>query len=597
MRTEFHDFDAWNPGLESKLPREYLPLSTVFRSENVLTSAAKAQELSDFCGLPAHELVAFRVDRLIIHEVLIHIATSISVPDDHDYEDLGRNFRAIAATILSDYVEPHRNEPLQAFEKVKASAIVIIETELANIFFNPETQAINKDALRGRRLFGFGKPRTSALARAENPAEREMRIVAGWSEQTKTLSSPLEAACFSALHMMSTAIICRHGRLLGNTALLREIASTLVCNDYGSEAIGEALAPYIQEAVKHETFRFLPSQFRPVVMNVKGASASGKSSMRPLQRALAKKLGFAWEEFAMISPDIWRKFLLNYDSLGSAYKYAGALTGHEIEIIDKKLDRRMATRAAHGVMPHLLIDRFRFDSFAPELEGKKPSRLLTRFGDLVYMFFMVTPPEMTVERAWLRGLQVGRYKAVEDLLAHNVEAYTGMPELFFTWALSTSKRIHYEFLDNSVSEGQPPRTIAFGWNDSMTILDVGRMIDIDRFRKIDIHASDREGLYRNVDLAPDHNVDFLKRCARWIPTITFADYRTGNSYAQLQHCRWAWIDEKGFELALQDQDTKAGLLAMASDVSEHVTAAPQNQTNVIAEKLHTLGKWTDVLTN
>ena len=33
----------------------------------------------------------------------------------------------------------------------------------------------------------------------------------------------------------------------------------------------------------------------------------------------------------------------------------------------------------------------------------------------------------TVELAKKRGLQVGRYKAVDDLLAHNVEAYTGMP--------------------------------------------------------------------------------------------------------------------------------------------------------------------------
>jgi len=74
-------------------------------------------------------------------------------------------------------------------------------------------------------------------------------------------------------------------------------------------------------------------------------------------------------------------------------------------------------------MPHLLIDRFRFDSFVPD--ASESSRLLTRFGELVYMFFMITPPEMTVERAWKRGLQVGRYKAVEDLLAHNVEAYTG----------------------------------------------------------------------------------------------------------------------------------------------------------------------------
>jgi hypothetical protein len=50
-------------------------------------------------------------------------------------------------------------------------------------------------------------------------------------------------------------------------------------------------------------------------------------------------------------------------------------TGHEVEIIDKKLDRRVANRAARGEMPHLLIDRFRFDSFVPNLE-EGSSRLL-----------------------------------------------------------------------------------------------------------------------------------------------------------------------------------------------------------------------------
>ena len=74
------------------------------------------------------------------------------------------------------------------------------------------------------------------------------------------------------------------------------------------------------------------------------------------------------------------------------------------------------------------------------------------------MFFMITPPEATVERAWIRGRQVGRYKAVDDLLAHNVEAYTGMPRLFFTWAAKKDKTVHYEFLDNDVPEGERPRT-------------------------------------------------------------------------------------------------------------------------------------------
>jgi hypothetical protein len=593
MSTTEHD--AWNPGLESELPRQYLPLSTVFRSENVSTSIAKARELSDYCGLPAHELVAFRPDRLIVHEALIHVTTGISVPDEYEYEDLGRNFREIAATILNRYVEPHREELLHGFEQVKTAAQNVIERELAKKFPSPKKPAANVNVpLRRRRLFRFGKPQTSTSASLETPAERELRIVAEWAKQAETPNSPLDEASFDALHRVSTGVLSRHGRLFGDIALLTGIAVTLVCNAYGSEVIGEALAPFIKEAVIREGLRSLPPQQRPVVMNVKGASASGKSSMRPLQRALANKLHFPWEEFALISPDIWRKFLLDYGSLGPAYKYAGTLTAHEVEIIDKKLDRRMAAQAARGVMPHLLIDRFRFDSFMPELEGKGSDRLLTRFGDFVYMFFMITPPEMTVERAWLRGLKVGRYKAVEDLLAHNVEAYTGMPELFFTWALSTSKRVHYEFLDNSVPQGEPPRTVAYGWNTEMTILDIGRMIDIDRFRKINIHACKPEDVYRDRNLAPEHNVEFMRRCARWIPIINFADYRTGKPYARLQHGKWAWFDERRLRNTLQDPETKAVLSAMASDVFAQITGATEPQINVAAEKIHTLGRWAEV---
>src|ERR1017187_7720958 len=101
LRTEY---GAWNPGLETEVPREYLPLSTIFKTENVSTSIAKAHELSDYCGLPVHELVAFRADRLIVHELLIRVIASLAVPDGRDYEDLGRNFRKIAATFLNRYI-------------------------------------------------------------------------------------------------------------------------------------------------------------------------------------------------------------------------------------------------------------------------------------------------------------------------------------------------------------------------------------------------------------------------------------------------------------------------------------------------------------
>ena len=69
---------------------------------------------------------------------------------------------------------------------------------------------------------------------------------------------------------------------------------------------------------------------------------------RPLQRTLATRIGVSWEDFALVSPDIFRKFLLDYATLGEAYKYAGSLTGHELQVIDQKLDRYMARKAARG---------------------------------------------------------------------------------------------------------------------------------------------------------------------------------------------------------------------------------------------------------
>ena len=598
-RPQSIEYSAWNPGLESQPPRAYLPLSTMFRTENVSTSIAKAQELNDYCGLPVYDLVAFRVERLIIHELLIRVTAGISVPDGTKYADLGTNFRHIASTILQGYIAPHQAELGRVFDAMKRDATALIARELAEGLSSASKPAAKTNGKsRWHWLF---TPRASNIRPSDAvplPTEasaeaREQIIVSQWLKKSETADNRLARVCFAALARVATAIIARRGRLFANNAIITEIAVTLVANDYGSEIIGNAIEPYFQEAVTREGYKRLPAQKKPVVMNVKGASAAGKSTMRPLQRILARKLNFPWDEFALISPDIWRKFLLDYASLGEAYKYAGTMTGHEVEIIDKKLDRYMAARAARGEMSHLLIDRFRFDSFAPVTDGKGSSTLLTRFGDLVYMFFVITPPELTVERAWTRGLKVGRYKAVDDLLAHNVEAFTGMPELFFTWARIAGKRVHYEFLDNSVSEGQPPRTAAFGWNGEMTILDIKSMIDIDRFRKINVYAHKPEEVYSGENLAPECNVEFLKRCARLIPIINFADYETGRVYARLENGQWAWRDETRFAEALRDPDTKAGLEAISTNIPPRPDDTIVDNTNIAAEKVHTLGAWAE----
>ena len=135
--------------------------------------------------------------------------------------------------------------------------------------------------------------------------------------------------------------------------------------------------------------------------------------------------------FCLISPDYWRKYLLDYGSMSDDYKYAAMLTGRELELVDKKLDRYMTQKAVEGTVPHLLIDRFRFDSFKTDSDGDSKSTLLSRFGSTVFLFFIVTPPAATVDRAWQRGLTTARYKAVDDLLYHNIEALPVFPNCFF----------------------------------------------------------------------------------------------------------------------------------------------------------------------
>jgi hypothetical protein len=337
----------------------------------------------------------------------------------------------------------------------------------------------------------------------------------------------------------------------------------LACNEIGGDAVGRLVEPLLEQGAASEGYYRLPRQEQPLVMNTKGPSAAGKSSLRPMQRRLAGDIGVRWSDFALISPDIWRKQLLDYQSLGELSHYAGSMTGDELQIVDAKLDRYMARKHERGDMSHLLIDRFRFDSFAPN-SNEAGSNLLTRFGQTVYLFFVVTPPASLVDRAWKRGLQFGRFKAVGDTLAHSVQAYAGMPDLFFTWIRRDDKAVHFEFLDNSVRLGERPRTAAFGDNQTLNVLDVGRLLDIERFRRINIAAATAEQLYADqTRLAPENNCGFLQRCVEGMRAVTFADQATGRIYLRIAAGLVEGVDREWLASTAPDADTVAAVRAVA----------------------------------
>jgi hypothetical protein len=587
-------FGPWNPGIESQVPEALQHLCTIFRAENVFTSVEKARELRDLTGLPLSELVAFRPRRLALHELLVRVTADFSVPDGPRIEDLGINFRRIVGHIQSVYLEPEaaRIDAAAADVRHRLATAIAGALTIHDDATNRGVESAPKPFF-ARFLSRLTGRQTAPAAEATPGVERTR--VAAWTRRAQATDDPLQRAALAALAKVANAMLVRHERIWGGTELLAEIANDLAWNDFGSTEIGRMIEPCLAAAATAEGYRRLPAQEHPVVINIKGPSASGKSTVRPLQRALAGEIGADPDDFAVISPDIWRKQLLDYGTLGDAYKYGGAFTADEIFIVDRKLDRYMAQKARRGAMSHLLIDRFRFDSFAHDSD-EAGSNLLTRFGQEIYLTFIITPPESLVVRAWNRGLEVGRYKAVDDTLAHAVEAYSGMPQLFFTWVERADKRMHFEFLDNSVRQGELPRTVAFGRNDELNVLDVKCLLDVERYRRVDVDATTPGTLYPDPRLlAPAQNTAFLRQCVDRFPAVNFADQATGRVYARLEAGVPAFVDPGALAAAAADPDTEAGLRVVAPALFASpppCRGAPPGLADAeVRARAHTLGSW------
>ena len=590
-KKTMHDFEPegeagpWSSGIESTLPAEFLPLSTVFRTENVLSDLAGIQELSGFSGMPLHELAEFRPERLAVHELLVRITADLHVPDATQYADLGANFRRIAREILSMYIEPHMDEVRQVHSGLRHKLCELLARELEACFPQSSPHPAPLPKRRGPlALLRLAQKPAPARTPSETAEERDLRIASSWNRNAAEAGSELERSMYRALVRVASAVSQKHGRLVGSPELFAELAIPLVTNDYGSELIGLHIEPYFRRAAAERGYALVPAQSHPVVMKLKGASASGKSTMLPTQRALAQRLGICWEEFALITPDLWRKFLLDYNSLGRARKYAGTLTGQELAIADRKLDRYLASKAADGRVSHLLLDRFRFDGFVQTPEG---GGVLPAHPDqTIYMFFIITPPEATVERAWRRGERHGRYKAVDDLLYHHIEACNGMPRLLFSWMGELHRKVHFEFLDNGVPEGARPRTVAFGTADEMNILDMERLLDIDRYKKINLDARRPGDLFPAGTQAPEKNTEFLRQCVRRIPAINFVDHELGRIYARVRDGK---LTRHGAEPS--GPDTKAGLEAVTAELSRNFPCQPEIAGPLSLPPVHTLGSW------
>ena len=133
VRAGENAFGPWNPGLASRMPREWLGLSTYSVPRTFLATSQSVEELAGLTGLPRSELVAFRPQRLALHELLIRVTADFVVPDGSRIGDLGINFRRIASRILTGYLLPRMDTIEKAFEDARDRVTAILDAALAEL--------------------------------------------------------------------------------------------------------------------------------------------------------------------------------------------------------------------------------------------------------------------------------------------------------------------------------------------------------------------------------------------------------------------------------------------------------------------------------
>jgi len=273
----------WNPGLKSHVPKEWRTLATIFRPENVSTPLAAAEELQSLTGLAASDLVAFRPRRLALHELLIRVTADFVVPDGSRIEDLGINFRKIAGRVLGGYLEPRMDAIDREFDAVYRRTTETVEEALSSVVRGSAAPAPRP---RARWLNWLGSRAAANPAAAQEGAWKIGHIAECERRAGATPDAVLQV-CYRALSRVLSGLFKSQGDAWGTRDIIVPVARNLACNALASEAIGRLIGPWLREAAEREGYGLLPGQDLPIVINTKGASASGKSTLRPLQKRLA----------------------------------------------------------------------------------------------------------------------------------------------------------------------------------------------------------------------------------------------------------------------------------------------------------------------
>src|SRR5262249_20809092 len=151
--------------------------------------------------------------------------------------------RQMTATIMGKYIAPEQAAITGLFEELKCEAEDFLDRAqgaiASDIIERPEFLKANSS--RWSRLFLPSRSKAPTRAVTRIPEHGDLARIDGWRKKAQSTEHAFERACYQALVTTAQAIFAVHGRLTNNRKPITSIALRLVCNDYGSLAVGEYL--------------------------------------------------------------------------------------------------------------------------------------------------------------------------------------------------------------------------------------------------------------------------------------------------------------------------------------------------------------------
>lgn len=192
------EHSAWNPGLESDIPPAYRKLETIYDLENVTTRFEDVSEISTQTGMNPQELVVFKPERLVLHELIVRVTADILVLEGEDESELGRSFRRITKHILTHYIQPGRGEITRVYDELHVCACSRVRQELVKTLF---TTSAPEPARKGFSLFSRRKEKKAPPMQGNTIFERERRAISTFREKGLVAEDPLSNAIYKSLYL------------------------------------------------------------------------------------------------------------------------------------------------------------------------------------------------------------------------------------------------------------------------------------------------------------------------------------------------------------------------------------------------------------